>query len=489
MKKPISVFRPALILVFILLIAFTVRLYRISTPLADWHSFRQADTASVAREYVKNGIDLLHPQYHDLSDIQSGIDNLDGWRMVEFPIINGGVAFLYKLLPHKVVELHVFYRLTSIIFSLASIVYLYKLIKLLEDKPTALLSSLVFALLPYNIFYSRSIFPEIPLVFFMLVEFYCLAKYFRAKNHSLKNPYFWVALVSGAIALLLKPSAIFIALPILVDGFLVRGKKLFTDWRVYFYSVLVVLPLIAWRLWITQFPSGIPAFDWLLNGNGIRFTPAFFRWIFAERLSKLILGYWGLIPFALGLIAPTLSKKKSGGVIVFYSWLLAMFIYISVIATGNVQHDYYQIITIPIISIFVARGLLFLYRAPIKYSFNKIACYLLLVTCFLFMLAFSWYQVKDYYHINNWAIVTAGKAVNQHTPPNSLVIAHYMGDTAFLYQTNRRGWPIGFNIDQRIDQGAQYYVSTEYNYEAKELESKYSVLEKTKDFILIDLTR
>jgi hypothetical protein len=82
------------LLVGLLVGAFLVRLYGITNPLADWHSFRQADTASVTREYIKHGVDLLHPKYHDLSNVQSGQmnegkDNVEGWRMVEFPLSMG----------------------------------------------------------------------------------------------------------------------------------------------------------------------------------------------------------------------------------------------------------------------------------------------------------------------------------------------------------------------------------------------------------------
>jgi len=36
-----------LLLSIILILGFTVRLYKIGNPIADWHSWRQADTASV----------------------------------------------------------------------------------------------------------------------------------------------------------------------------------------------------------------------------------------------------------------------------------------------------------------------------------------------------------------------------------------------------------------------------------------------------------
>ncbi|MEK7064010.1 MAG: hypothetical protein AAB973_00170, partial [Patescibacteria group bacterium] len=68
------------------------------------------------------------------------------------------------------------------------------------------------------------------------------------------------------------------------------------------------------------------------------------------------------------------------------------------------------------------------------------------------------------------------------------VIAPYNGDTAFLFQTNRTGWPIGFYIDEKIKAGATAYVSVVYDDEARNLEKQYSTLAKTDRYIIIDLT-
>jgi len=40
----------------ILFFAFVTRLYKVNSPIADWHSWRQADTASVTKIYVEEGI-------------------------------------------------------------------------------------------------------------------------------------------------------------------------------------------------------------------------------------------------------------------------------------------------------------------------------------------------------------------------------------------------------------------------------------------------
>jgi hypothetical protein len=57
-------------------------------------------------------------------------------------------------------------------------------------------------------------------------------------------------------------------------------------------------------------PEGIPVYTWLFNEGNIRFKGAWFYWLFAERISKLILGYWGVFLFLLGLSAPV--QKKEG---------------------------------------------------------------------------------------------------------------------------------------------------------------------------------
>jgi len=55
------------IILFLILVAgLSFRLYKISSPLADLHSWRQADTSAVTRNFVKRGIDLSHPRYDDL---------------------------------------------------------------------------------------------------------------------------------------------------------------------------------------------------------------------------------------------------------------------------------------------------------------------------------------------------------------------------------------------------------------------------------------
>ena len=97
MKKKTS----RLVVFFLILIfigGFAVRLYRFANPIADWHSWRQADTSAVSRNFLKHGFDVLHPRFDDLSNVASGKDNPNGYRFVEFPIYNIFQANFYKMI-------------------------------------------------------------------------------------------------------------------------------------------------------------------------------------------------------------------------------------------------------------------------------------------------------------------------------------------------------------------------------------------------------
>ncbi len=452
-----------------------LRLKDVTAPLADWHSFRQADTASVAREFVKHGINLLEPKYQDLSSIQSGLDNPEGYRMVEFPLVSGAVAFLYQLPLFNSLSLHVFYRLFDVTLSLISAVFLYLIVKKLQSIEVATASTLAFLLLPFNLFYSRTILPEVAVITFSLAGVYLGMRYIDKAN--LIN--FLISFLVLSVGLLIKPITGFFYLPLLGYAVHKRGISSLFNWKYIFLTLISIVPLIVWRQWITQFPSGIPDSSWLLNGNNIRFKGAFFYWLFADRIGRLMLGYWGVSLLTFGLLA----RKKSS---VFIWWIAASLLYLIVFATGNVQHDYYQIPIIPTIAIYLGFGINYLLTTK---SFSKVASFTLLAIVLCFSFSFSWYHIRAYYGINNPAIVEAGQAVDELTPSDSLIIAPYMGDTAFLYQTNRTGWPIGLNIEDKIQKGADYYVSVNFDDETNHLMTQYQALKRTDSYVILDLSR
>lgn len=476
----ISQTRLLIILIVIGLLSILPHLYHFSWPIADWHSWRQVDTAAVARNFLKFGVDPLHPRYDDLSNIQSGLDNPKGWRMVEFPLYQLVAVYLFKAVPHFTIE--EWLRIISIGSTAASIVLMGYLLSCIVDPLAGIIGALMWAFLPFCIYYGRTILPDIFARFWTMLSLTLLWLSSEKKKS-------WIlvltAAIAGSISVLVRPMEIFILTP--GAYFLVRNKSVKESIaRLLVYGTILSVPLLLWRRWIAHFPEGIPTSAWLYDKDNIRLKGAWFYWLFANRLGDLILGYWGLIPFGIGLIAK--STKKDA--IVSILWLLGGLAYFIVFAGGNVQHDYYQITIIPIVIWFSAKGLYWLVTKA--NDINRIGAYTLAIVSVVFMFAFSWYTLRTFFWINHPEIVEAGKAADKLLPKNAKVIAPYSGDTTFLYQTNRQGWPIGFDIDKKMSMGAQYYVTVSplaTDGEANRLASQYTVMAHTDHYTIIDLTK
>ncbi|KKT42823.1 MAG: Glycosyl transferase family 39 [Microgenomates group bacterium GW2011_GWC1_44_37] len=469
-----------LLILAVLVLALFLRLYKIDNPVADWHSFRQADTASVSRNFIEKGVNLLAPTYHDNSNIQSGKDNPNGYRMVEFP--------LYNLLHFSVYQLHPSWgvdksgRLTSVFLSLISIFFAYLIGRKLSGFFVGFFAALFMAILPFNIYYSRVILPEPLMIVSVLASYWYLIK--MSESVGVKKRFFLlVSSVLLAIAVLVKPFALFFSLPHIAIVFRSWAKGEINTLDVILFSIFGGSPFIWWRNHIASFPEGIPASDWLLNSSGIRFRPAWFRWLFSERIGKLILGVYGTTFLMLGLIA----KPKREGVS-YWLWAIGILLYFSTVAGGNVQHDYYQAITVPFICFLLAKGVALVLSLS-RTTYSRLLTILMTIIIFISMVSISWYEVKGYYQINNWPIVEAGREVDQLTPKDAKVIAPYNGDTAFLYQTQRAGWPLGYDIEDKMAKGATYYVSVVYDDESRALEKKYTLIEKNDRFIIIKLAK
>lgn len=470
---------PLVYLLLILILALFLRLYKIDNPIADWHSWRQADTAAVARNFYQEGFNPFLPRGDDMSAISEikPSPNLGRFRMVEFAIYPSLVYFVY-LLNGGVDERLA--RLVSVFFSLGSIILIFYIVKRYSSTLHALLSSLIFSILPFSIFYSRVTLPEPSLIFFSLGMFYFLDLWIQKAGKRL----FILAVFFTACAFLTKPMAIFFLMPLIYSYFKKEGFK-FPPPRYFIFLVAAFLPFVLWRYWILKFPEGIPASSWLLNGNGIRFRPAFFRWIVGDRLGREILSITGGFLFLLGVIVKPIAKSNY----LLHLLTLSSFIYLAVFATGNVQHDYYQALLTPALSIFLARGVwLLLQGIPIflpRIISIPLVIFLLAITLYL-----TGFEVKGLYQVNNWAIVHGGQAADKLLPKDALVVAPYSGDTAFLYQTNRSGFPvITSSIEEMMrDYGITGYVSTTNDAKTAWLSKKYNLLEKTDEYLVIDLT-
>src|SRR3989344_5775818 len=433
----------------IVLIGFWVRLFKIDSPIADWHSWRQADTASVTRNFIKEGFNPFVTHYDDSSGVaETPLVNLNRFRFVEFPAYNMFVYPLYLLFGVN----DAYHRMVSIVFSL----------------------------LPFNVFFSRTTLPEPTFLFFALGMVYFVDKWIGESRVSWG---IW-GFIFTVTAFLIKPWAIFF-IPPLIYLIFKKEKKVKAIFKYLLFFILAISPFLIWRLWILQFPEGIPASNWLLNGDGIRLRPAFFWWLVQQRLGGEILGVSGLVLFLIGIIV----KPKNNNWFL-HIWAVSLIFYLIVVATGNVRHNYYQLILTPVLSIFMARGFAYLFKGNANFIPR-----ILTIGLALFLLSlsffFGWKYVKEFYKINNPPIIEAGKRADQILPKEAIVVAPYNGDTAFLYQINRPGWAVtALPLKEMVaDFGVTYYISVNKDDKTNWVKRHFYIVDETENYVIADLTK
>jgi len=144
-----AVFLQQFPLPLILAFGFVLRLYHVNAPIIGIHAWRQSDTAAMARNYYENGFRFLYPQ------IDWG-GSTPGYAETEFPMYPYMVSLVYKLFGFS----DSYGRLLSAIFGVMAIYFMYRLVRLVATNKVALWSAFFFAVLPLNVFYSRTFQPS-----------------------------------------------------------------------------------------------------------------------------------------------------------------------------------------------------------------------------------------------------------------------------------------------------------------------------------------
>lgn len=450
----IHFFRRHWIIILVLLVCLVARSYKLTSPLIEYHSFRQADTAAVARNYARNGINLLDPRYDDLSPLQSGVANPQGYRMVEFPIYNALIALTNIMVPQiSIVE---WGRIWSIISACIIVWCLYHITKKVVNQGAAIVASLMFSIFPFFVFYTRTILPETMALAIIMMSIHTLVGRINLTRIIISAALF-------SIALLIKPTTIFYGFTLFV---LVMLNYQSTSRRKLLLSalclVISLIPFVSWRNYILLFPAGIPASSWLITtvntdkgGEYIFFHPTFFRWMLYDRLNLLILGSFALPITVMGILRRSTSLLP-------IAMLVSSIAYVCTFQGGNVQHEYYQILILPTIAMFTGMGASFMYEHA-HGLIGKITAVLLIAGLLVGGWIFSWDKVHHYYYSLS-DIPQFATIVQTFVRPNEKIVVDTAGDTTALYAFDRKGSPSLFAGASDLKNMGYSYIFT-YNQE------------------------
>ncbi len=459
-----------IILSIILVIAFTLRLYKINDPLADLHSQKQAAVASVGKNFATNGFNLLQPKSNDISNMQSGNDNPQGYYFAEFPIYSAIFGFFYRYLP--ITSLEVYARLTSILFTLPIIGIIYYFGLKEHSRVAGVVGAILYGILPFFVYFSRIVIPETAALSFMFISLWLLYLYLKNTEHNLLL--FFLSIVMYSLSIVIKPTTIFYTI---AAGFLFLSHykfDVFKKWQLYIFPIVGLAPFVFWNIYLQQYPEGIPLNEKLFqygtnieNLQNIFFSTAYFRTIIVDRFGISILGIFLTGFLLLGTVA---NVKKY----FLLSILASATFYLLAIQAANFQYEYYQIIALPAIAIMTGLGIAQILTA--RTVFNPFLAYPVIIVTILVSFVVSYDRVKKYYEYPQDTVQIA-KLITTFTQEDDLIVTDMDGDSTILYLADRKGSP-GRNktIQQFKEQGYSYFVTNKKNVTEELKEEGYTIL-------------
>jgi hypothetical protein len=428
-----------------LALALSVRLCNINAPLIGVHGWRQADTAAMSRNFYTNGFNLFYPQ------VDWG--GISGYCETEFPIYSFMVALFYQIFGfHDTLG-----RIFSVICFFVATYFLYRLIVKYFNRSIALWSCLAYALLPLNIYYSRTFQPESMLLMCCAIGIYYFDNWLDSEKYR-------DLVLSGmfvSLACLIKVLPIlYLGIPIFYLSWSKFEIGVFTKISLWIYSVAILLSIFLWYHHAHNiFLEYGNTFGFSANSTdrydySILLTPYFWT----EIIFRTIFRHFAIFCFPL-FIAGLRIARKTKREYVFDIWLVSVVLTWILVPITSVVHEYYQLA-------FMLPAAVFIGKASDRYFNNHrktiAACF-----CLAFITG-SIIYITGYMSAEKPAqsdVLKFAEQVKSMTPKDALIVSSTGGDPTLLYLADRRGWVVNRDataelISSKQKLGAEYLVGS-----------------------------
>lgn len=477
-------------IIYILLFSVLIRLYHIDFPLSGWHDWRQADTASIARNFYEDGFRLFYPEVN-----WGGLNHYIEGEFQTYPFV---VSLLYFLLGYN----EVWGRLVSIACSVFTIYGLYLLTRKIINERTALWSAFIFSILPANIYLGRVIMPEPMLIMCIMYGIYFFFNWIENE----KNSYLILSCLFTTLAVLIKIPTLYIGLPLLYLAFVKYKWKFIYNWKLWLYVFVVFIFTFLWYYHAHQlYVKGGSMFNiWGFGtdkwGNfqlWIQWT--FYNSILFRSISEKYISYAGFIIFIIGLFIKRENKYER----LLDLWLISLVVYILIVAQGNFVHAYYQLPCLMPITVYIGKVFdRYLSNTGNNFSLHKLR-YSFYSLCLLLIILLSFQKTIELFNEENPNLTyfKIGEQVKKFTNKNELIITVCDGNPIYLHTADRKGWlamPEQFDtlyLNNRIKEGAKIITGEKGQLKSdkskqlfSELTAQFKVIENNELYYIVDLT-
>lgn len=452
----------------LLAVSALLKLYHLTAPALDWHSWKQVTTLAKARYIYRDGlISFFVPRV----DLFTGLDVDSNKGFAEVPILHLLMACGYWLIGGEAEWVG---RAWGIVFSVLGGVYLAALVRRRLPDFAAAVAVAVYALSPMNTYFHRTLITDVPMTAMSIMGVY---HFVRWMEDGRPRDALWCA-VGTALAALFKPYALFLGVAYV---WVILRRE---GWRGLFrpghlaIGAASVAPVAAWLAYGYRYFADKPG----LGRNLTASTELLGTWrelldgdYYAALWARL--GDFALTPFiALAFLAAAVAAlwatlrealrsvriRRAGAQGTpsaalwtrpwpdwLVGWWLGILVYLVVVRRGNHEHDYYQMCLLPALAAGAGLGVDAWWRWIVGWigasgPRTRAWRWPQWVTVALAVVSVSYAELQAY-HKHRLALdsLYAGKAVAAVRQDDEKTLVFELGGLRhqqILYYTGGRGW-------------------------------------------------
>ena len=496
--KGISTKAAGFMLLGILLLTAAIRLATIQSPALDRTSWKEIDHIMISENYAKNGRHFLKPEVSWPADEPRV-------TAMELPVVPYIASFLYTVFGMNVFTV----RILTLLAYVLLVFYMFKLVKREMGTVLALLTALFTGLLPMFNPYRNYLFSEPFVLLFSVFAIYHYAEWIEFR----KKPDLVWFMVGFALTVSLKPTSLYIGLPLLWIHFRAYRFDITKYWSFIWPIAIAMVVPVLWYIhayYLSQnYIDVFGVFGGQFGGHDKLQTfmelssVDWYKTMF-WRLQMNLLGKPGLLLIVIG----ALSSLFVGRGKLFLAYFIAILCFFAIVAEGNIDTHYRQLTIIPPGSFLIALGalglsvLIYSVASILGAGFKPLARAVAVVVPVVFLLYFPvrnpdlWMPAPKEapVHGDNWFLA---QEIKKFASDNSKIIMageytiHKGGNDVSpvtYYYSGLKGWTIQEGewnqavVDSLMNRGADLLGATAYKREPgleaflQSLTSRYEVL-------------
>ncbi len=320
-------------------LGLVIRLKNFRVLPVDGHPMRQTDTECVAYFLYTGKASFFKPK----SCLMRPVSNIDGYFLLEMPFYEKLIAVSYKIFVSEIWAA----RIVNLLLYLVGAVAAWKFLSEWLGKKSGILGLIIYSLMPGSIFFvGHAIHPDAMAVSLIWVALYLVYKYSQNRN------YRWL-ISSGimmGISVASRPFGL-ICLPLLFY-FLWQKKSKFRD-----YVTLMVLSVGFygwWQWWVNYLNLDMSWENWVLAGREKLFDLGLLKNLIWKNVVGEVMGKVASVLAGIGLMVGIIKKDKKIRPLIL--WIFGVMVYWLIVPNGNLTHQYYADVYIPLVVILAAMG-------------------------------------------------------------------------------------------------------------------------------------